>query len=76
LGYDATGLAAVLARLGATPDFSANAIDSPSGFAGIDGIFRFSTDGVVERGLAVLQLDRRGITVISPAPTTFEPTVQ
>ena len=76
LGYDATGLAAVLARLGTTPDFSATAIDSPSGFAGVDGIFRFSQDGVVERGLAVLQLDRRGITVISPAPTTFEPTVQ
>ena len=76
LAYDATGLAAVLARLGAAPDFSATAIGSPSGFAGVDGIFRFSQDGVVERGLAVLQLDRRSMQVISPAPTTFEPAVQ
>jgi hypothetical protein len=76
LAYDATGLAAVLARIGANPDFSATALGSPSGFAGVDGIFRFAPDGVVERGLAVLQLDRRSIQVISPAPTTFEPAVQ
>jgi ABC-type branched-subunit amino acid transport system substrate-binding protein len=76
LAYDATGLAAVLARLGGQPDFSAQTLSSPSGFAGIDGIFRFAPDGVVERGLAVLQLDRRAIQVISPAPTTFEPAVQ
>jgi branched-chain amino acid transport system substrate-binding protein len=76
LAYDATGLAAVLARLGSGPDFSAATLSSPSGFAGIDGIFRFSQDGVVERGLAVLQLDRHAITVVSPAPTSFEPAVQ
>ncbi|MBI3516999.1 MAG: penicillin-binding protein activator [Proteobacteria bacterium] len=76
LAYDATGLAAVLARHGGTPDFSATTLSSPSGFAGIDGIFRFAPDGVVERGLAVLQLDRRTIQVISPAPTTFEAAVQ
>jgi hypothetical protein len=66
----------VLARVGANPAFSAENLTSPSGFAGIDGIFRFSTDGVVERGLAVLQLDRRAIQVVSPAPSTFEPAVQ
>jgi ABC-type branched-subunit amino acid transport system substrate-binding protein len=76
LAYDATGLAAVLARVNTGPDFSAATLSSPSGFAGIDGIFRFSPDGVVERGLAVLQLDRRAIQVISPAPTSFEPAVQ
>ncbi len=76
LAYDATGLAAVLARVGASPAFSNENLTSPSGFAGIDGIFRFSADGVVERGLAVLQLDRRAIQVVSPAPTTFEPAVQ
>jgi hypothetical protein len=51
-------------------------LSSPSGFAGVDGIFRFAPDGVVERGLAVLQLDRRAIQVISPAPASFEPAVQ
>jgi hypothetical protein len=76
LAYDAAGLAAVLARVGASPAFSTDNLTSPSGFAGIDGIFRFSSDGVVERGLAVLQLDRRSIQVVSPAPTTFEAAVQ
>jgi ABC-type branched-subunit amino acid transport system substrate-binding protein len=76
LAYDATGLAAVLARLDGGPDFSAAMLSSPSGFAGVDGIFRFAPDGVVERGLAVLQLDRRAIQVISPAPASFEPAVQ
>ena len=69
LAYDAAGLAAVLARVRGAPDFSAATLSSPSGFAGIDGIFRFASDGVVERGLAVLQLDRRSTQVISPAPT-------
>jgi branched-chain amino acid transport system substrate-binding protein len=76
LAYDATGLAAVLARVGGAPDFSATTLSSPSGFAGVDGIFRFAPDGVCERGLAVLQLDRRSIQVVSPAPATFEPAVQ
>ena len=76
LAYDAAGLAAVLARVRGGPDFSVATLSSPSGFAGVDGIFRFAPDGVVERGLAVLQLDRRAIQVISPAPTTFEAPVQ
>ena len=71
LGYDATALAAVLARGG---DFSAAAIANPSGFAGVDGIFRFRPDGLVQRGLAVLEVTRDGTNVVSPAPETFEQT--
>ncbi len=69
LGYDATALAAVLARRG---DFSAGPLTNPSGFAGLNGIFRLLPDGVVERGLAVLEVHRDGVTVIDPAPQTFE----
>ncbi|MEJ0072163.1 MAG: hypothetical protein WDO24_29480 [Pseudomonadota bacterium] len=76
LAYDATGLAAGAGAVNTGPDFSAGTLSSPSGFAGVDGIFRFAPDCVVERGLAVLQLDRRAIQVISPAPTSFEPAVQ
>jgi len=71
LGYDAAALAAVLARSG---DFSAAAIANPSGFAGVDGIFRFRPDGLVQRGLAVLEVTRNGTNVVSPAPETFEQT--
>ncbi|GGF33022.1 penicillin-binding protein activator [Aliidongia dinghuensis] len=70
LAYDAVGVAAVLGR---TPgaDFSAAALTNPSGFAGADGIFRLREDGTAERGLAVLQVERTGASVVSPAPESF-----
>jgi branched-chain amino acid transport system substrate-binding protein len=71
LVYDATALAAVLARGANGPDFSADAVANPNGFAGTDGIFRFRADGTAERGLAVLEVERDGFRVISPAPEDF-----
>ncbi len=73
LAYDATALAAVLAKGGS--DFSAGALTSASGFGGWDGIFRLLPDGVTERGLAVLQVQPRGVKIISEAPETFEPAI-
>jgi ABC-type branched-subunit amino acid transport system substrate-binding protein len=70
LGYDATALAGVLARNGA--DFSAAALTNPSGFAGLDGIFRLLPSGLVQRGLAVLEVHRGAATVLDPEPNTFE----
>lgn len=52
--------------------FTLDALTKPSGFAGVDGIFRFRLDGTVERGLAVLELQRNRIDVLEIAPTTFE----
>jgi branched-chain amino acid transport system substrate-binding protein len=72
LGYDATALAAVLARAPSGADFSAAALTNPSGFSGLNGIFRLLPDGLVERGLAVLEVHRTGATVIDPAPVTFQ----
>src|SRR5690606_31495846 len=74
LAYDATALAAVLAknsynRTGRV-SFDREAIVNPNGFAGIDGIFRFRPDGLVERGMAVLEFRNGGIEVIDPAPNT------
>jgi hypothetical protein len=71
LVYDATALAAVLARAQNGPDFSAQAISNPNGFAGTAGIFRFRPDGMAERGLAVLEVQRDGFRVVSPAPEDF-----
>jgi len=71
LGYDATALAAALARSAAGPDFSLAALTNANGFSGVDGIFRFRADGLNERGLAVLEIQRDGPRVVSPAPTSF-----
>ena len=70
IAYDAVALAAALAKKG---DFSAQAILSPNGFAGIDGIFRFNRDGTAERGLAVIEVTSLGFRVVSSAPSTFQP---
>ncbi|HSO43723.1 MAG TPA: penicillin-binding protein activator [Rhodospirillales bacterium] len=71
LAYDATALAAVLAASPSYVPFDRNAIEDPKGFLGRDGIFRFGPDGVVQRGLAVLEVDRGGRRVISEPPTAF-----
>ncbi len=71
LSYDATALAIVLARDGNADPFAAAAIAKPSGFAGIDGVFRFDANGRIERELSVLQVGANGPIVIDPAPKSF-----
>jgi ABC-type branched-subunit amino acid transport system substrate-binding protein len=75
LGYDAVALAAVLAQRGAAAGsflpYTQEAIAQPLGFAGIDGIFRFLPDGNVQRGLAVLEIQRAGFVERDPAPGSF-----
>ncbi len=71
LAYDAVALAGTLARLPGGPDFSVARLTSPSGFRGIDGLFRFAPDGVSERGYAVLEIAADGIATVSPAPQSF-----
>lgn len=76
LAYDATALAAVLARSGleraGRPAFGRGDILNPNGFAGLDGIFRFRADGLAERGVGVLTLRNGTIREIAPAPGTFQ----
>jgi ABC-type branched-subunit amino acid transport system substrate-binding protein len=69
LAYDATALALVLARSGSKYD--ASALTQPSGFAGLDGIFRLSPAGEIERGLAILEVGDQDNHVVDPSPTTF-----
>ena len=71
LAYDATALAAALARAGAS--FAPQAIGKRGGFLGADGLFRFDADGIAERGLAVFEVAPAGETrVVSPAPARFD----
>ena len=76
LAYDAAALAIVLNRMGLTskgmPSYDAASITNPNGFAGIDGIFRFGRNGIVQRGLAVLEIRQRRLVEIDPAPKTFQ----
>ena len=71
LAFDAAALAAVLRKSSAEP-FSHEAILNPSGFTGVDGLFRFTQQGLVQRGLAVLEIAPGGKVVVSPAPRNFQ----
>jgi ABC-type branched-subunit amino acid transport system substrate-binding protein len=71
LAFDAAALAAVLAKAGGPTAFSHDAILNPSGFTGVDGLFRFTPQGLVQRGLAVLEVQPQGTVVVSPAPRDF-----
>jgi ABC-type branched-subunit amino acid transport system substrate-binding protein len=71
LSYDAIALVAALAKTQGAQRFSEQVLTNPSGFAGIDGLFRFRTAGPNERGLAVLRVAPGGGQVISPPPRAF-----
>lgn len=73
LAYDAVALVAALVKTQGPQRFSETALTNPSGFAGIDGVFRFRPDGTNERGLAVLRVTPSGGQVLSPAPQSFQP---
>jgi branched-chain amino acid transport system substrate-binding protein len=71
LSYDAVALVAALAKSQGPQPFSDEVLTNPSGFAGIDGVFRFRPDGSNERGLSVLRVTPSGGQVIAPAPKAF-----
>lgn len=72
LAYDATSLAVVLGQAGTGPEaFAPDKVTSPTGFVGIDGVFRFTPTGQVERGLAVLEVTSQGAVLKDPAPNGF-----
>jgi branched-chain amino acid transport system substrate-binding protein len=73
LAYDAVALVAALVKTQGSQRFSEQVLTNASGFAGIDGVFRFRPEGPNERGLAVLRVTPSGGQVISPAPGSFQP---
>jgi hypothetical protein len=71
LAYDAVALVAALARTQGGQRFSPEVLTNPSGFAGIDGLFRFRSDGTNERGLAVMKVTTGGGTPVAGSPKSF-----
>ncbi len=73
MGYDAVLLTVRIAAdwpIGRR--FPARSLRESTGFAGVDGAFRFRRDGVAERALEVREVGATGTTVVSPAPRGFE----
>ncbi|MFC6747844.1 penicillin-binding protein activator [Methylobacterium persicinum] len=68
LAYDAVMLSATLARQFGSQRFAEPTLTNASGFAGVDGTFRFSPDGTSDRALAVYEIRNNAVSVVSPAP--------
>ncbi len=71
LAYDAVALVAALVKTQGPQRFSAPVLTNPSGFTGLDGLFRFRSDGTNERGLSVFRVSPSGGQVIAPPPRGF-----
>jgi ABC-type branched-subunit amino acid transport system substrate-binding protein len=71
LAYDAVALVAALARTQGPQRFSSDVLTNPSGFSGIDGLFRFRADGANERGLAVMRVASGGGVAVAGSPKSF-----
>jgi ABC-type branched-subunit amino acid transport system substrate-binding protein len=70
LAYDAVAMTAELAKANQLND---GGITRPEGFTGVDGPFRFNTDGQVQRNLDIIEVQPTGFTVKDAAPKTFPP---
>lgn len=68
LAYDAVGLAVALSSNAQRARYTSSNLTRPSGFPGTDGQFRLMPGGLSERALAVLELQKNGVSVIEPAP--------
>ena len=72
LAYDAIAAVGALVSSGSRDALSRDALIQPAGFQGVNGVFRFTASGTNERGLAVATIQDKKVTVISPAPQSFE----
>ncbi|MGD1933335.1 MAG: penicillin-binding protein activator [Candidatus Phaeomarinobacter sp.] len=71
LAYDAMSLSIALSGGAPGQRYTVSELTAEDGFAGIDGVFRFTQDGLNERGLAVMEVRPGGFVVVSPAPQSL-----
>ena len=68
LAYDAMTAALALAKGSKEGRFSAANLTRANGFAGVDGPLRLQPNGLVERGLAVFEIEKYRSVVVDAAP--------
>jgi ABC-type branched-subunit amino acid transport system substrate-binding protein len=71
LAYDAVAAIGALVSQGQADALTGRALTQPSGFAGVNGVFRLLPNGTNERALAVAQIQNNQVIVIDPAPRSF-----
>jgi len=73
LGYDAVTLAAGLAKRLGPAGLTRQALETPSGFSGVTGPFRFLPDGTTERSLAIYEISKGKASIADAPPASFGP---
>lgn len=71
LAYDGIAAIGALIRSGRGDALGRAGLTQPSGFAGVNGVFRLLNDGTNERGLAVATIQNNQVVVIDAAPKSF-----
>ena len=74
LAYDGIAAIGALIKQGGPGALTATGLTQGAGFVGVNGIFRFLSNGTNQRGLAVAQVVNQQVTVIDPAPRAFDGT--
>ncbi len=69
--FDAVSLAVTLAPQPYGARFTTANLARASGFTGVDGLFRFRRNGRIERGYAVLEVQKFATSTLDPAPNRF-----
>ncbi len=76
LSYDSVALAVTLGRTLGPSGYTFTSLTNSSGFAGINGLFRFKPDGTIERALAIMTIAPGGPAVAEPGLAAFTPTAR
>ena len=71
LSYDAVTFAVQLSTNPPGARFTPGTLTQSTGFNGADGPLRLRADGMADRGLAVLEVQKQGTHVVDPAPTNL-----
>ena len=71
LAFDGIAAIGALSQAGFNDILTREALTQPSGFQGVDGIFRLKDDGTNERGLAIATVQDKQVLIIDPAPRSF-----
>ncbi|MEM1086217.1 MAG: penicillin-binding protein activator [Pseudomonadota bacterium] len=75
VAYDAAALSMALSQDG---ELTLDELLNEDGFAGVNGLFRFTFDGLAERGLAIYEIDpgsETGAREVQPVPPSFVPVI-
>ncbi|MFN7026320.1 MAG: hypothetical protein ACK4QP_17770 [Pseudorhizobium sp.] len=69
--YDSVAIGSGLVRAGGAEALTASALQTPTGFGGVSGVFRFDTNGSLERQLGLYRVEAGNLVPLQAASAQF-----